>query len=150
VVAVRFSWPVLADAQKPHLRRGSARCSSSTARVVCHDGHVPLECRLFARPFVPELLRHAVIGMTGLADGLEGELECGRGRRGPRALGCLVLGWGGRLPLANRYLAEVLGACGPSPARCLFGCGFRDLALRPLVGAALGLDVAVCLQSLGD
>lgn len=39
-------------------------------RVVFHDGHVLLEYRLFCRPFVPELLRNALIGLLSLVDGL--------------------------------------------------------------------------------
>jgi hypothetical protein len=44
-------------------------------RVVFHAGHVLLEYRVFCRPFVPEVLRHAVHGMTELVDGLDVRLQ---------------------------------------------------------------------------
>jgi hypothetical protein len=45
------------------------------ARVAFHSGQVIIEYQMFARPFVPELLRHAVVGLTRLADGLDAELQ---------------------------------------------------------------------------
>ena len=30
---------------------------------------------MFCHPFVPELMRHAVLGMTGLVDGLDVQLQ---------------------------------------------------------------------------
>lgn len=44
-------------------------------RVVFHGGHVLLEYRMFARPFVPELLRHALVGMMSLVDGLDVRMQ---------------------------------------------------------------------------
>jgi len=53
------------------------------ARVAFHSGQVIIEYQMFARPFVPELLRHAVVGLTGLVDGLDVELQ---GRIGGKTL----------------------------------------------------------------
>ncbi len=39
------------------------------------DGCVMVEYRIFCRPFVPELLRHAVVGMSLLVDGLDVALQ---------------------------------------------------------------------------
>jgi len=44
-------------------------------RAAFHDGHVIVEYQVFCRPFVPELIRHAVVGMTELADGLDVQLQ---------------------------------------------------------------------------
>ena len=44
-------------------------------RLVFHRGQVLLEHRLFCRPFVPELLRHDVVGMTGFIPQLESDLH---------------------------------------------------------------------------
>ena len=51
-------------------------------RLVFHKGHVFLEHRLFCRPFVPALLRHAVEGMTGIVGHVEQDLQDRLG--GPR------------------------------------------------------------------
>jgi len=46
----------------------------SYGRDAFHDGHVIVEYQMFCRPFVPELMRHAVVGM-GLVDGLDVQLQ---------------------------------------------------------------------------
>lgn len=53
------------------------------ARVAYHENNIIIEYQMFARPFVPELLRHAVVGLTGLVDGLDVELQ---GRIGGKTL----------------------------------------------------------------
>jgi len=45
------------------------------ARLEFHDGLVVLEHTMYARPFVPEHLRAALPGMTGLIDGLDVKLQ---------------------------------------------------------------------------
>ena len=50
-------------------------------RVVFHGDQIVFEHRLFCRPFVPELLRHGLVGMTeagiGLQDEIRGSLSLG-------------------------------------------------------------------------
>ncbi len=50
-------------------------------RLMFQDGQVLARYELFARPFVPELLRQAVLDMTGLVEGLEVELQARIGGR---------------------------------------------------------------------